>query len=165
MAEAAFPRMKMTALMCGNSDLMIRPAIAEDIRQIKTLADAHRYELGFLRRPSLLGAIDRSELIVAQICADIVGFVEYHNRRDQQTTLYNLVVHQDHRNRGIARYLVNAVELDAQTNNKSWVQLKCPEDLVANDFYKNLGYKLVCVEAGKTRRLNVWRKGITLSQQ
>jgi ribosomal protein S18 acetylase RimI-like enzyme len=149
--------MRRTVLTSG-SKVKIRHAIPEDIDAIKQLADAHRHELGFLRRPALLEAIQRQELLVAQNRKDIVGFVEYRHRRDQQTTLYNVVVRPDHLRHGIGRDLVFALEKEAQQRNKLCILLRCPEDLPANGFYTNMGYEKVGVEEGKLRRLNVWRK-------
>jgi N-acetylglutamate synthase-like GNAT family acetyltransferase len=144
--------------LTSGSKVKIRHAVAEDIDAIKELADAHRHELGFLRRPALLEAIQRQELLVAQNSKDILGFVEYRHRRDQQTTLYNVVVHPDHLRQGIGRDLVFALEKEAQQKEKFWILLKCPEDLPANNFYQHIGYKKVSIEQGKSRQLNIWRK-------
>ena len=146
--------------MTSGNNIGIRLALPGDIDAVKQLADGHRHQLGFLRRPALLEAVQRQELLVAQNGSGIVGFVEYRHRRDQQTTLYNIVVHPDHRNRGTGRQLVFALEKEAMQKQKSVVLLKCPEDLSANSFYKRLGYECVNVEIGKLRRLNIWRKNV-----
>lgn len=157
MGAVACPRMRRNRLTSGN-EVLIRAGRSEDIDGIKQLADAHKRELGFLRRPALLEAIQRGELLVAQNGFAIVGFIEYRHRRDHQTTLYNVVVHPDYRRRGIGRQLVLALEKEAIQREKSQVVLKCPEDLPANDFYEQTGYERIHVEPGKLRRLNVWRK-------
>ncbi|MCA9946503.1 MAG: GNAT family N-acetyltransferase [Ardenticatenaceae bacterium] len=146
--------------MTSGNSVEIRPAMPEDIVAIKQLADSHKHELGFLRRPALLEAIERHELLVAENGIGIVGFVEYRHRRDQQTTLYNVVVYPQHRKHGIGRQLVTNLEQEARKRGKSWVLLKCPEDLESNAFYEHIGYKKVTVERGKTRRLNIWRKDL-----
>lgn len=144
--------------MISGNNFAIRRALPEDIEAIKELADAHKHELGFLRRPSLREAIQRGELLVAQNGVGIVGFVEYRHRRDDQTTLYNLVVHPDHRCLGIGYQLVLALEQEAHQKEKSLVLLKCPEDLSSNFFYERIGYEKAAVEQGKNRRLNIWQK-------
>jgi ribosomal protein S18 acetylase RimI-like enzyme len=146
--------------LTSGSRVNIRPASTNEIDAIKQIADAHRHELGFLRRPALLEAIERQELLVAQDSSGIVGFVEYRHRRDQQTTLYNLVVRPDHLRQGIGRALTLAMETEAQHRAKSWILLKCPEDLPANEFYASIGYEKIGVGAGKLRRLNIWRKNL-----
>jgi N-acetylglutamate synthase-like GNAT family acetyltransferase len=156
--EACLPTRRM--ILTSGSNVLIRPALPEDIDAIKRLADTHKHELGFLRRPALLEAISRQELLVAQNDLGIIGFVEYRHRKDQQTTLYNVVVHPNHRNHSIGKRLLFALEEEAQQRGKSWVLLKCPIDLSANNFYLHLGYLKVDVEQGKTRNLNVWRKNI-----
>ena len=154
--------MRRIALTSGNN-IIIRLAITTDIDDIKQLADAHRHELGFLRRPALLEAIQRKELLVAQNGVGIVGFVEYRHRRDQQTTLYNIVVHPAHRKQGTGRQLVSELEKESLQKEKTIVLLRCPEDLSANTFYERLGYKKASVEAGKSRRLNIWQKTLSTS--
>ncbi|MBE2199250.1 MAG: GNAT family N-acetyltransferase [Anaerolinea sp.] len=144
--------------MTSGNNVEIRSALPEDIDVIKQLADSHKHELGFLRRPALLEAIERHELLVAENGVGIVGFVEYRHRRDQQTTLYNVVVHPQHRGHGTGRRLMTNLEQEARKLGKSWVLLKCPEDLESNTFYEHIGYEKVDMEKGKTRRLNIWRK-------
>ena len=146
--------------MTSGNDFSIRPALTTDIDAIKQLADKHRNELGFLRRPALLRAIQRCELLVAQHRADLVGFIEYRHRQDKQTTLYNVVVHPEYRGLGVGRHLVFTLEKEAQEREKSLVLLKCPDDLPANQFYERIGYEKSNVEAGKSRRLNIWRKNL-----
>jgi len=83
-------------------------ATVTDLDAIKQIADAHRRELGFVRRPTLLAAINRQEIFIAKHNAQIIGFVEYHHRRDNQTTLYNIVVKADYRTQGVGRALVES---------------------------------------------------------
>jgi len=140
------------------SDLVIRRAIPSDLDAIKGLADRHRHELGFVLRPALAKSIEQSELLVAENSQGIVGFVEYHHRRDKQTTLYHIAVQHDHRQLNIGRQLVEALLSEAGQHSKSHIQLKCPVDLEANEFYERLGFTQVEVQPGKGRSLMVWRR-------
>lgn len=141
----------------GDNSISIQKAVPDDIDQIKQIADAHRKELGFVRKPSLLEAISRSELIVARQNGHIVGFVEYRHRLDEQTTLYNIVVNSALRGQGIGRQLVQALIDDSSNIGKTHITLKCPEELEANKFYAALNFQLCTVEPGKLRRLNIWQ--------
>ncbi len=67
----------------------IRPAQADDLDTIKALADAERAALGFVRRPALAEAITHGEMLAAERAGEVVGFVEFHRRRDGQVTLYS----------------------------------------------------------------------------
>jgi len=138
------------------SDLVVRKATLADLNVIKSLADVHKNELGFLLRPALANSIDRSEVFVAENSRGIVGFVEYHHRQDEQTTLYHIAVRSDHRRQGIGRRLVKALTYDAN-ERKGFIQLKCPVDLEANEFYERLGFSQVDTDPGKHRELAVWR--------
>lgn len=141
----------------GASEVVIAKALLSDIDGVKQIADAHRNELGFVRRPTLINAIGRSEVLIAKQNGNIVGFVEYRHRRDEQTTLYNIAVVPQYRGLGIGSKLVQSLIIEAKKCNKRYISLKCPEDLVANQFYETLGFQLHEIESGKQRRLKIWR--------
>ncbi len=136
----------------------IRVANPADLDGIKRLCDAHRNELGFVMRPSLVSAIERREVLIAHDADQhLAGFVHFHHRRDQQTTLYHIVVDPKYRLLGVGNELVQRLRESALGAGKVFVQLKCPVTLPSNKFYEKLGFRLVETEAGKGRPLNVWR--------
>jgi ribosomal protein S18 acetylase RimI-like enzyme len=139
------------------NNFTIRKAVQSDLDEIKNLADAHKYELGFILRPALVESITRDEIFVATNDAGLVGFVDYRHRRDIQTTLYHLVVASEWQRRGVGRRLIEALQIEAVERDKQYILLKCPEDLPANTFYSKLGFELVTRENGQHRKLNVWR--------
>lgn len=146
--------------MTSGNNITIRKAKLTDIDAIKQIADAHRRELGFVRRPSLIESIKRQEVFVAQNGDGLVGFMEFHHRKDSQTTLYNIVVNDNHRRESIGRLFMENLENEAIRQNKSVILLKCPEELSANIFYERLGYALIRTDPGKSRRLNIWAKDL-----
>ncbi|MGC9335284.1 MAG: GNAT family N-acetyltransferase, partial [Anaerolineae bacterium] len=133
-----------------------RRAALTDLDAIKNLADAHKHELGFVLRPALASSIGREEVFIAQNSQDVIGFVEYHHRRDHQTTLYHIAVESHHRRQGIGRLLVDELIRDAGEHEKEFIQLKCPADLEANEFYRSLGFNRVDTRPNKDRRLVIW---------
>jgi N-acetylglutamate synthase-like GNAT family acetyltransferase len=139
------------------SGVTVRKATSADLDEVKRLADSHKHELGFVLRPALAKSIGRDELLVAANRSVLAGFVEYHHRRDAQTTLYHLVVDGDHRGLGIGRSLVEALVSEAQEAGKSHIQLKCPADLKANSFYARVGFSRLGAQSGKKRELVLWR--------
>lgn len=139
------------------SSYTIRKAMQSDLNEIKVLADAHKYELGFALRPALAESIARDEIFVAADDAGLIGFVDYHHRKDEQTTLYHLVVAPEWRQRGVGRKLVEVLQTEATKLGKEYILLKCPADLPANAFYRELGFKLIACENGRRRKLNSWR--------
>lgn len=146
-------------------DYVIRQASASELDAIKDLVDLHKRELGFVLRPVLARSIEQGELMVAVNGTGLVGLVQYHHRRDEQTTLHNIVVHPDYRKNGIGRRLLQSLEVEAHARGKAFILLKCPEDLSANLFYEQLGYERVDVETGKYRQLNIWRKDVRESMR
>lgn len=143
-------------LTSGSGKFQIRKGKLQDLDVIKRIADAHRNELGFIRRPALLQSIEREEVFVAVTETDLVGFVEYHHRRDQQTTLYHIVVVPEMRCCGIGNALFEALRVEASEKRKAFIRLKCPAELSANEFYASLGLERVTEENGKVRPLVVW---------
>ena len=141
----------------GVSKTTFRKATLEELDAIKSLAEAHRYELGFVIRPALARSIERGELIVATNSTDPIAFVEYHHRRDAQTTLYHIVVAPDYRRQGIGRWLIERLADEALAACKEIIALKCPATLPANDFYARTGWSLAGSEPGKRCLLNLWQ--------
>lgn len=146
-------------MISGNSKtFVVRKANNRNLAAIKRLADAHRIELGFVLRSSLEKSIENGELlIVTNKRGRVLGFVEYHHRRDQQTTLYHIAVDGTQRCNGAGRALLNALKEEAIGKSQTFILLKCPVSLPANAFYEKCGFAIFRVEPGKKRQLNVWR--------
>jgi N-acetylglutamate synthase-like GNAT family acetyltransferase len=140
----------------SGDELHIRPAKEGDLVAVKILADQHRHELGFVLLPSLQEQIEKEEMFVAEQEGQIIGFVDYHIRRDKQLTLYHIAVHSEWQQRGVGRTLLEALEVTAQESGCTCILLKCPVDLVANQFYAAQGYNLQETLHGRKRPLNVW---------
>ena len=139
------------------SDLVIHTATLLDLGELKELTDAHKHELGFVLRPALARSITRGEVLVAENDTGLIGFVEYHHRQDEQTTLYHIIVAPDYRRQGIGQRLIERLANEARAVGKKIIVLKCPITLPANDFYARTGWSLAGSEPGKRRLLNLWR--------
>ena len=146
--------------MSGGNETNIGKASSEDISAMKSLADAHRFELGFVRRPALISAIDRGEALVGRRSQEVVGFVLYRHCLDGETAVYDIAVQTAHRRQGVGRALLEALRVEARSLGQRTIRAKCPLDLPANRFYEQLGYKLESQEPGKRRPLAVWSLGI-----
>lgn len=132
---------------------MINFATNQNLDLIKTLADAHRDELGFVIRKTLEEAINHKEIIYIPR-----GFVHFHHRKDNISTLYHLCVDPNSRQKGIGRKLIEQWEKYSRECGIKKLRLKCPFDLQANGFYHHLGFTRVAIETGKKRSLVVWEK-------
>jgi N-acetylglutamate synthase-like GNAT family acetyltransferase len=145
----------------AKTPLRLKKALLTDIDGIKKVVDTLKHELGFVTRPALIESIYRREVYIAVMDGEIVGIIHYRHRKDGQTTLYHLGVAKSQRYLGIGRRLVAAMQRDAKRIGQSSLLLKCPVDLPASQFYQALGFELLAVEDGKTRKLQVWRKMLT----
>lgn len=126
----------------------IRYGTEADIPAIKAIANQHKRELGFVNSAALHTAMNRYEVYVAEYMGQVVGFVNWHKRRDQWSTVYEVAVHKGYAGQSIGRTLVEAVPAPRR--------LKCTQDNPANGFYECLGMELVRTEQGRKRPLNVW---------
>ena len=143
--------------MSRENQVRIRKAIEKDIDKIKLIADANKDTIGFVLRSQFEAALNRSELLVATTRNGIViGFANYHHRKDAQTTLYEICVKEEHRGNGIGRKLIRALVEESKDVGKKKILLKCPESLEANGFYRKLCFENIAKENGRKRRLNVW---------
>lgn len=129
------------------SPAAVRYAAEADIPGIKAVANRYKSELGFVNSAALKEAAKRFELFVAVINDAVVGFVNWHHRRDCQNVIYEIAVHPDFRNRNIGSALLEAVPAPRR--------LKCTVDNPANDFYAR-SMSIEATEPGRKRQLNVW---------
>lgn len=125
----------------------------EDLYHIKALADAHRQALGFVNRATLIKATANQEILYLP-----EGFLHFHHRRDNISTLYHLCVDPCHRKQSIGRRLLLAWEEHSRNCSVVALRLKCPIDLEANGFYYRMGFSRVGIEPGKQRSLVIWEK-------
>lgn len=127
----------------------IRYATEADLPAIKAIANQYRSELGYVMFPALRTAISKDELFVAVYDSRVVGFVNWHRRRDGWSTVYDIAVHRDFRGQCIGQALMNAVPKP--------VRLKTTTDNVtAQRFYEAYGFENVRTEAGRKRELYVF---------
>jgi GNAT superfamily N-acetyltransferase len=112
-------------------------ATENHIPAIKVIADKNRAGLGFVTRPQLDDAIKRGELLIACIGGEVVGFCNYHTRRDGWTTVREIAAHPAHEGKGIGTALLDRIPRP--------FRLKCKSDNASgNGFYQRYGL------------LNVW---------
>ena len=111
-------------------------------------------ELGYVNPAALREAAGKGELLVARsVFAEtgrVVGFCNFHVRRDGIATVYEIAVLPYYRHKGVARDMLGRVLTRANS-----IKLKCPVDNRSNQFYARIGENLG-VERGKSRRLMVW---------
>ena len=151
--------------MTGKNQIRIRKATEKDIDKIKLIADANKDSIGFVLRPKLESALNRGELLVATTRnGRVLGFANYHHRKDAQTTLYEICVKEEHRGNGIGRKLIQALVEESKTIGKKKVLLKCPESLEANAFYRKLCFENIAKENGRKRCLNVWALNLNFKE-
>ncbi|MYC76284.1 GNAT family N-acetyltransferase [Candidatus Poribacteria bacterium] len=111
-----------------------------DVDIVKHIADEHRAELGFHARQAYVDSLDKGELLIAKKEDQVVGFVRYHHRRDNRTTLYEIAIIPDVRSKGIGHQLIKALIADCQRVSSRCLRLSCPVELPANHFYEAVGF-------------------------
>lgn len=128
------------------------------IDEVKRLADEYRRELGFHTRQVYVDSLNKDELLIAKNGNQIVGFVRYHHRRDNRTTLYEIATSVDVQRKGIGRRLVEALIADCKRVSSRCLRLSCPVELPANRFYEAIGFTRAAhrSRSGKSRPLYEW---------
>ena len=129
-----------------------------EIDDVKDIADQHRTELGFHPRQTYIDSLNKGELLIAKIDDRVVGFTRYHHRRDKRTTLYEIAVIPEARNKGIGDRLIKALIADCQRVSSRCLRLSCPVELSANHFYEAVGFIRSARRSrrGKSRPLYEW---------
>lgn len=126
----------------------IRQATLEDIDRIKELADQHIDDLGFIVRNAFVTGVKKSFLLIEE---ETGAFCNYRERQDGVTVIYEIVVPEEHRRKGIGRAFVERLKLP--------IMLKCLVGAESNEFYASLGFELYETIKREKRDVNIWRKG------
>lgn len=126
----------------------IRVATHDDVPGILRIAHQYRNELGYVHPVALREHIARHTVLVAVQDNNLLGFVDYHSRRDGWQTVYHLATDRAHTAQGVGRQLLYAVPCP--------IRLKVTADNPANQFYAGAGMQLVASEPGKRQPLNIY---------
>lgn len=132
------------------NDFKIRYAKHKDVDAIKAIADANSKAIGFVLRAVIEKAVDEKKLIVAvDENGTVMAFCNYNVRKkDGVLVIYEICVDATYRSNGIAKRMIKKLPKP--------IVAKCPIDNESNKFYKKLGFKLMKVDEGRKRKLNVW---------
>ncbi|HHW27508.1 MAG TPA: GNAT family N-acetyltransferase [Firmicutes bacterium] len=133
---------------------IVRLAEQADLRDVKSLADCHRKEIGFLPRAAFEESALHQCLIVACDDKGVVGFTRFRHRRDGVTVIYEICSQLS--GSGAGGQMIDWLKADCREHGQRSIILKCPSDLPSNRFYESKGFRKVGVEAGKAQPLNIW---------
>lgn len=151
--DAPYHAFRLSCINLFNAWHGARHAIAygvpRDLEDITRIARQWSKELGFVRKVALLEAMQRFEVFVAFLGDQLLGFVNWHQRRDGWATIYEIAVRRDAIKCGIGRALLHAVPKP--------LRLKCPVDNASNRFYEHVGLTYCGQEVGRKRALNLWQ--------
>lgn len=126
-----------------------RKATISDLPGIMRTARFLIDEIGYIIPAALRAAIQRDELLMHY---PSWSFCHYHRRKDGVAVVYEIAVPMSLRGRGIGKSLLSLIDPP--------IVLKCPADNASNRFYEAVGFKLLRMEYGKSKRLNVWGLGL-----
>lgn len=138
-------------------------AVPEDYDGIALVAKQAVRELGYTMPPVYRASIANEEMIVAYSDSRVVGFIQYHRRRDCIITIYKFAVDIEQRGKGIGRGMLEFLE---QRNRDlllaGSIRLKVIEGTPAVDFYKAVGFTITETEPSKKTTLYVMEKELAV---
>lgn len=127
----------------------IRVANTFDVNAILDIAGQYKQELGYINPAALREHVANGTVHVADYQGFVIGFVDYHTRKDGWSTVYHIATLPAYQGKSVGRYLLYSVPPP--------IRLKVTEDNEsAIRFYKNAGMRWIDVEVGKTRGLLVF---------
>jgi GNAT superfamily N-acetyltransferase len=98
---------------------------------------------------ALHDSLKRNELILVE-----GGYCRFHQKKNGSIVIYELMVLPHYRNKGIATSILEHLK----ALNPTYIEAKCPEDLPANTWYKNRGFKADSLYVtSSSRTLIVWK--------
>lgn len=147
----------------------IRLAKPEDVDGAKLIAAQCAEELGFVNIATLLEAQKKDWLLIASRhdienqSEEVIGFINFRIKKDNNGTLYEIAVKKDYRGKGIGKRLLNDLIWRVFVTGGTELRLKCPVDLLANNFYQRNNFILYGTEPGRKRELNIWKYHISVA--
>ncbi len=98
---------------------------------------------------ALHDAAQRGELILVD-----GGMCHYHLRRDGVLTIREIIVLPGRQGQGIGRAMLDRLRA---VPGARVIRAKCPDNLLANNWYQAMGFQACYIDAAKNgRRLYVW---------
>ncbi len=152
-----------------HQSVTIRLAKLEDIKGAKRIATQYSNELGFVNSAVLIEAQKRDWLLIASRydtenqSEEVIGFVNFRIKKDNNCTLYEIAVKRDYHGEGIGKRLLDDLIWRVFVTGGTEISLKCPVDLPANNFYQRNSFILYGTEPGRKRELNIWKYHISVA--
>ena len=144
------------------TDINIRWGVEGDKYAIADITNENYKILGSAILGEIKSALQGKEVLVAENNTGVIGFLIFHIRKDNGLALYSMAVRKWYRNRGIGTLLIEKLLSEAKRSGVHTINLKCPADAPANNFYQKRGFKKVgevenVSRKGQKRKLNLWR--------
>lgn len=119
------------------------------LKLVQEAGDENKRELGFLARSAYEQQADHGRLWVAvnSETSKYIGHLLFGGRYPN-LKIFQMFVHQSHRNAGIAASLVNELEKYGEANSYISISARVADDLPANAFWEKIGLTTVKKVAG-----------------
>jgi len=130
---------------------MIRLALESDFDSIKKIANQNREFIGFVMKVALKESLLKKSLYVYELDKKIVGFINYHPRKDGWHTIHEIAVLKEYQRMNIGQELFHIVPTP--------IRLKTTIDnTIAQKFYIKNNMTISAVVEGKKRKLYIFEK-------
>jgi ribosomal protein S18 acetylase RimI-like enzyme len=134
-------------------------AVPEDYDGIALVAKQAVRELGYTMPPVYRASIANSQMVAAYFDSRVVGFIQFHKRKDGIITIYKFAVDTELRGKGIGKGMLEFLEQRSRSVlHAEAIRLKVIEGTPAVDFYHAVGFNTIDKEPSKKTNLLVMRK-------
>jgi ribosomal protein S18 acetylase RimI-like enzyme len=147
----------------------VRDARLEDLSQIICIVNSknNRASFGWIPKVVLAdagnhqrddGSASKHRIRVVFRARDneVVAWTRIYHRNDGVSSLHELGVSEDCQSSGIGSFLVHETINACRQRGMTVLRLKTPTTMRSNSYYPRFGFKLVGMEIGRKRALNVY---------
>jgi ribosomal protein S18 acetylase RimI-like enzyme len=140
------------------SEIVYGLAVPSDYDGIAFVAKQATRELGYTPPPVYRASIDADEMVIASYHGIVLGFIQFHRRRDNVVTIYKYAVDTNNRRLGIGAGMLDFLIRHMTSRRAEAIRLKVIEGTPAVDFYKAVGFNVIDSEPSTKTTLLVMKK-------
>lgn len=142
----------------GAGLITVRPATLADLTYLDALQRKNAEELSFYPKSVFERELPLGRVVLAEVNAEPAGYL-YHGALKSEVKIHQACIEYDLRGQLYGSALVRWLFDLCEASQASSLILRCGSDILANSFWKKMGFECEAVTAGGIRRkrdINLW---------